>query len=337
LSLIATDSEGINLSLVGDAPPIWLDDHTFVFVAGNALGRFDVPAITRYDLEARTAEILHIGSYASEHKLVYYALLPGKQYLDVARRLGPSDPNAGELGERLLLDIRDGSLTPLDLPSEEDEGGRWLTDRWYLYARNSGGLAGVGTWLYDREDDTSRRVCHESALTQLGNGLSNMGREAVAVYMETSGYVFFIGGDSGHPGFRFALDGGECEPAEDLSGYSGGDFLRINPEPVDLGFGGATETGAAGPRPDAPSRLDDVYPNPGSANVTFRFHLRSASEVSLVVYDILGRAVETLTSGHQPPGVFEYGWDASGQASGVYFYRLTTGMQQMTKTLVLTR
>jgi len=47
--------------------------------------------------------------------------------------------------------------------------------------------------------------------------------------------------------------------------------------------------------------------------------------VKLAVYDMLGREVATLVNAEKQPGSYTVTWDATGVASGVYFYRLTAG------------
>jgi hypothetical protein len=44
----------------------------------------------------------------------------------------------------------------------------------------------------------------------------------------------------------------------------------------------------------------------------------------LIIFDILGREIETLVNETQRPGSYEVTWDGSRYASGVYFYRLIT-------------
>jgi flagellar hook assembly protein FlgD len=47
--------------------------------------------------------------------------------------------------------------------------------------------------------------------------------------------------------------------------------------------------------------------------------------VTLDIYDILGRKVETLYEGNQQAGEHSVTWQADGFASGVYFYKLAAG------------
>jgi protein-arginine kinase activator protein McsA len=75
--------------------------------------------------------------------------------------------------------------------------------------------------------------------------------------------------------------------------------------------------------------LGQNYPNPFNPSTTITFGLPQASEVRIVVYDILGKAVATLTSGRFNAGSYTVTWngrDAAGNAvaSGTYMYRMET-------------
>ena len=72
------------------------------------------------------------------------------------------------------------------------------------------------------------------------------------------------------------------------------------------------------------------YPNPFNPVTTIRYELPAQSEVTITVYDVLGRAVKHLVRDVQPAGSHAVLWhgdnDAGGTvASGVYFYRCTVG------------
>ncbi|MCF8242017.1 MAG: T9SS type A sorting domain-containing protein [Melioribacteraceae bacterium] len=65
--------------------------------------------------------------------------------------------------------------------------------------------------------------------------------------------------------------------------------------------------------------------------------LKSALQTKLIVYDVLGREVKTLINQPMKPGRHKIEFDASGLASGVYFYQLKTGEFRETKKMILLR
>jgi hypothetical protein len=83
--------------------------------------------------------------------------------------------------------------------------------------------------------------------------------------------------------------------------------------------------------------LRQNYPNPFNPSTTIEFTIPKTGFVTLIIYDILGKKVATLVSETLTAGSYEYQWDASGLASGVYFYRLEAGQFSQTKKLLLLR
>jgi hypothetical protein len=68
--------------------------------------------------------------------------------------------------------------------------------------------------------------------------------------------------------------------------------------------------------------LNQNYPNPFNPSTTISYDLPKNSQVSVTIYDILGRAVATLVDGVQPASSYSVQWNPSGLSSGVYFYRI---------------
>jgi N-acetylmuramoyl-L-alanine amidase len=81
--------------------------------------------------------------------------------------------------------------------------------------------------------------------------------------------------------------------------------------------------------------LQQNYPNPFNPSTTIRFSLPEAQELSLVLYDMLGRQVDILARGQHAAGEHSYQLDASGLASGVYVYQLITKNGVLSKKMTL--
>jgi spore coat protein A len=71
--------------------------------------------------------------------------------------------------------------------------------------------------------------------------------------------------------------------------------------------------------------LDQNYPNPFNPSTTINFTIPQNSQVTLKIYDVLGKEVGTLINQVVPSGNHEVQFDATGIPSGVYFYTLTAG------------
>jgi hypothetical protein len=71
-------------------------------------------------------------------------------------------------------------------------------------------------------------------------------------------------------------------------------------------------------------RLEQNYPNPFNPKTVIKYQLPASSQVDLSIFNILGQKITTLVSEQQAAGTYEVNWDASGLASGMYFYKLET-------------
>jgi len=81
--------------------------------------------------------------------------------------------------------------------------------------------------------------------------------------------------------------------------------------------------------------LNQNYPNPFNPSTTIPFGIDLDSYVNLTVYDVLGRKVSTLIDNNLTAGTYDITFQASNLASGVYFYRLTTGSKVLTQKFTL--
>jgi photosystem II stability/assembly factor-like uncharacterized protein len=81
--------------------------------------------------------------------------------------------------------------------------------------------------------------------------------------------------------------------------------------------------------------LAQNYPNPFNSATTIEFSLPEAGDVSLTVYDILGREVMRPVIGYHEAGRYNVTIDMEKAGSGLYFYKLTTPKTSINRTMVL--
>jgi hypothetical protein len=135
-------------------------------------------------------------------------------------------------------------------------------------------------------------------------------------------------------GLSFTLTDANCEP---------GTTYRYRVDLVeDAGSRTLFETEAIS-TPAMPLTLHQNHPNPFNPSTTIGFYLPVDSPVTLDVYDTSGRLVARLLNGaKQPRGTHSIEWrgvDAQGRpvSSGVYFYRLQSGKDVISKKMILLR
>ena len=85
-------------------------------------------------------------------------------------------------------------------------------------------------------------------------------------------------------------------------------------------------------------KLYQNYPNPFNPSTIIKYSIPQNSNVSLVIYDLLGNEVTTLINKEQNAGNYEVIFNPSlindGISTGVYFYTLRTGTATITKKLI---
>jgi probable HAF family extracellular repeat protein len=77
------------------------------------------------------------------------------------------------------------------------------------------------------------------------------------------------------------------------------------------------------------------YPNPFNAQTNIQYSLSEPNAVTIEIYDLLGRIVETIEEANKSAGEHLITWNADKHPSGVYFYRIQVGDYSETKKMVL--
>jgi len=83
--------------------------------------------------------------------------------------------------------------------------------------------------------------------------------------------------------------------------------------------------------------LDQSYPNPVSASASIHFTINEHTQVSLILYDILGNEIKTLFNGAVDAGEYTSKFDTGNLPSGTYIYKLTTPAASLSRTMIHTK
>lgn len=83
--------------------------------------------------------------------------------------------------------------------------------------------------------------------------------------------------------------------------------------------------------------LEQNFPNPFNPTTSIRYGVPRSSQVTLTVFDMLGREIRTLVNEVQPAGQYTVDFDGRDLASGVYFYRLSSGSFNAAKKFVMVK
>jgi len=81
--------------------------------------------------------------------------------------------------------------------------------------------------------------------------------------------------------------------------------------------------------------LEQNYPNPFNPSTRIAYSIPKELQVSLKIYDVMGREVVEVVNGRQSAGDYNVEFDAASLASGTYFYKLTAGDFVSVKKMVL--
>jgi|AntRauTorcE11897_2_1112592.scaffolds.fasta_scaffold00072_39 endonuclease I len=81
--------------------------------------------------------------------------------------------------------------------------------------------------------------------------------------------------------------------------------------------------------------LKQNYPNPFNPTTSIQYSVENAGEVSLTVYNVMGQQVARLVNESKSAGTYQITWDATNNASGIYYYRLESAGQVITRQMTL--
>ena len=187
----------------------------------------------------------------------------------------------------------------------------------YVWGSDQDGQLGIGFTAFAPQD-TLQKVSLPSGVTTW---------KAVAAGRDHSLAI----GDDGHA-YSWGLN---------YNGQLGTDNTTDYDSPIHvLGVGGTGDLSHVEKRfSPVPGKfsLGQNYPNPFNPTTVISYQLSAVSNVTLKVYDVLGREVATLVNERENAGNYSVAFDGSRLASGVYFYRLSARSFVSVKKLVLVK
>ena len=163
----------------------------------------------------------------------------------------------------------------------------------------------------------------------VGNAMNSGGRTFLQQYVSIGDSVYLLL----YLGQLKRTQLGAIVPDSGL--YWGAQYVALNPKAIvqttSISFIGNFKTGAILLATGVKDRTETIpksyvlyqnYPNPFNPTTKIDYQLPKNSHVTLKVYDILGREVQTLVDANQNAGNYSVSFDGSSLASGVYFYRI---------------
>ncbi|GBD88744.1 fibronectin type III domain protein [bacterium BMS3Abin03] len=69
--------------------------------------------------------------------------------------------------------------------------------------------------------------------------------------------------------------------------------------------------------------LKQNYPNPFNPSTKIKFSLPETSEVNIIIYNSLGKTIDTINQNVMQPGNYEQTWNAHNLSSGIYYLKMT--------------
>ena len=89
--------------------------------------------------------------------------------------------------------------------------------------------------------------------------------------------------------------------------------------------------------PNLPDKftLEQNLPNPFNPETRINFSVPHLSPITISIYNLKGELIEELINDIYEPGNYKVNFNATGYASGIYFYRLKTGFGNYTRKLMI--
>ncbi len=218
-------------------------------------------------------------------------------------RIWKLDPATGQLTDIVVVNRGDDALPAGQTDSDPNDIGAWETSGILDITELYTGSQDLKIFLFDVQAHTVRD-----------------GSIATKILEEGGQIAYLLGRPVGSAAAQVDLDGLSFSEA----------LAALGVEASDAAIGRTPRLSAA------PTALAlDAYPNPFSGATTLGYALPEGGDVTVVVFDVLGREVVTLVDGAVEAGTHTARLDAAGLAPGTYLVRLRLGDQEVTQEITL--
>jgi hypothetical protein len=260
-------------------------------------------------------------------------------------------------GDYTLPNLPPDSIDIMAFPDDEDNMVPTFVPTYY-----TGTTAGTIYWtasktLYTNQNifgcdirvfnvniSSGPRIISGGVYTVLSGGNNYVGLRGAYVYA-LIGFDFagFGGSQSGGPysvnnlpsnSYRLVCDRMGYRSAERFEILGGTNLDTINFYLTNINVIGIQPNGTAIP---TSFKLEQNYPNPFNPTTNIKIDVPKPSDVKVIVYDMLGREVETLVNEHLSAGSYKLNWNAVKYSSGIYFYRIISKDFTDTKKMILVK
>lgn len=127
----------------------------------------------------------------------------------------------------------------------------------------------------------------------------------------------------------------QIEFSDSICGYNSTFTKRYIHESTNIFLGGEGVASVSEDILPTEFTLAQNHPNPFNSTTTIEFTLPVSNQVTLTIFNSLGRKVETLVDGEMEAGNHQVNFDASGLPSGIYLYILQADGQTFTNQMLL--
>ncbi|MFN0158127.1 MAG: S8 family serine peptidase [Bacteroidota bacterium] len=191
---------------------------------------------------------------------------------------------------------------------------------------NGGTLTSHSTGIENQNGSIGLQMAFNPATAYIHNNLAVLVYRDISWLSESPTQGTIAPGDSTRVAVTYNTTG---MPAGSYLGYLEISSNDLNSSPTLIPVRMDVAVGVTEAKPGIPEAFELVqnYPNPFNPTTRIEFGLPEAAEVTLRVFDLLGREVRLLAEGNQNAGYFSAEWDGrnmngSPVSSGMYFYRL---------------